>query len=204
MNKKYNVIYSDPPWSYYNDMTILPRDNKSGGGSMTHPQYPVMSSTDIAALPIKDLSDDNCILFIWTTDYHLEKCLEVIKAWGFEYKTVGFAWQKLNKSNKPVCFMGAYTMKSGIELCLLATKGKDAAKLVKSHKVRALIQSQREQHSKKPDEIRDRIVELCGDVPRIELFARQQTPGWDVFGNQVEGSIILQNSPKDVCEANRL
>lgn len=186
---KYSVILCDPPWSYYNDTTVLPDCTTVKG--MRRPPYPVISSDDIKKLPVANIADDNCILFIWTTDYHLEKCLEVIKAWSFTYKTVGFVWQKLNKINKPVCFMGAYTMKSGVELCLLATKGKDAAKLVKSHKVRALVQSQREQHSKKPDEIRDRIVELCGDVPRIELFARQQTFGWSVFGNQVEGSITL-------------
>ena len=191
MNKKYQIIYADPPWSYYNDMTVLPEENHSGLGLMRKVPYPVMSSSDIKLLPIKNLADDNCILFIWTTDYHLSRCCEVIKEWGFDYKTVGFAWQKLNKQGKPVCFMGAYTMKSGVELCLLAVKGKDATKLVKSRKVRALIQSQREIHSKKPDEARNRIVELCGDIPRVELFARQKTDGWDVFGNQVEDSINL-------------
>ena len=194
MDKKYQIIYADPPWSYYNDMTILPRENKSGGGSMTHPQYPVMSSADIKALPIKNIADDNCILFIWTTDYHLVKSIEVINSWGFQYKTVAFAWQKLDKKNNPVCFMGAYTMKSGVELCLLATKGKNAPKLVINKKVRALVQSQRAEHSKKPDEVRDRIVQLCGDIPRVELFARQRANGWDSFGNQVEGSIALDST----------
>lgn len=189
--KKYQIIYADPPWSYYNDMTVIPEENHSGLGLMKKVPYPVMSSSDIKALPIKNLADDNCILFIWTTDYHLARCCEVIKEWGFDYKTVGFVWQKLNKQNQPVCFMGTYTLKSGVELCLLATKGKNATKLVKNRKVRALLQSQREIHSKKPDEIRNRIVELCGDIPRIELFARQQTNGWDVFGNQVENSIKI-------------
>lgn len=183
-NKKYNIIYADPPWPYYNDMTILPRENKSGPGSMKHPQYPVMSSADIMALPVKDIAEDNSILFIWTTDYHLAKSIGVMNSWGFDYKTVGFAWQKLNKSGKPVCFMGAYTLKSGIELCLIGTKGKDAAKLVVNHKVRSLIQSPRQHHSKKPDEVRDRIVELCGDIPRIELFARERFSGWDAWGNE--------------------
>ena len=182
-NKRYSVIYADPPWSYYNDMTIEPRENKSSSGSMTHPNYPVMSSSDIMALPVGDLAANDCILFCWTTDYHLAKCIEVIKAWGFEYKTVGFAWSKRNKDNSPVCFMGAYTMKSGIELCLIGTRGKNACKMVVSHKVRSYIESPREQHSKKPDEVRDRIVTLVGDVPRIELFARQKTEGWDAWGN---------------------
>ena len=183
--KKYSVIYADPPWSYYNDMTVIPRENKSGAGSMTHPNYPVMSSKDIKELPVSSLADDDCILFCWTTDYHLAKCIEVITAWGFVYKTVGFAWSKRNKDGSPVCFMGAYTMKSGIELCLIGTKGKNAYKMVVNHKVRAYIESPREHHSKKPDEIRDRIVTLVGNVPRIELFARNKTEGWDVWGNEV-------------------
>lgn len=184
-NKKYQIIYADPPWSYYNDMTVIPEKNNSSLGFMSKIPYPVMSSEDIKKLPIKNIADDNCILFIWTTDYHLSRCCEVIKEWGFNYKTIGFVWQKLNKKNKPVCFMGTYTLKSGVELCLLATKGKNANKLVKNHKVRALLQRQREIHSKKPDEIRNRIVELVGDIPRIELFARQKTDGWEVWGNEV-------------------
>jgi len=183
--KKYNIIYADPPWSYYNDMTVLPIYNKSAKGSMTHPNYPVMSSKDIKEIPVNSITDKNCILFCWTTDYHLEKSLEVIKAWGFEYKTIGFVWSKRNKSNTPVCFMGAYTMKSGVEICLLATKGKDACKMVKKHNIRSYIEAKREQHSKKPDEIRNRIVELLGDIPRIELFARQRFDGWDCWGNEV-------------------
>lgn len=85
--------------------------------------------------------------------------------------------------------MGAYTMKSGCELCLLATKGKDAHKLVKKHNIRSLIQSLRQEHSKKPDEVKERIVGLCGDIPRIELFARQKTEGW---GNEVESDIEIK------------
>jgi len=189
--KKYNIIYADPPWSYYNDMTVDPAQNHSGKGLMKKVPYKVMSSSEIRALPVGDIADKDCILFIWTTDYHLTRCCEVIKAWGFEYKTVGFAWQKLNKQNNPVCFMGTYTLKSGVELCLLATKGKNANKLVKSRKVRALISSQRETHSKKPDEVRERIVELCGNIPRIELFARNKSEGWDVWGNEVASDIVL-------------
>lgn len=121
--KKYKIILADPPWSYYNDMTVLPEHNRSGLGLMKKIPYKVMSTKDIKSLPVANITDDNCILFIWTTDYHLSRCCEVIKEWGFDYKTVGFVWQKLNKQNNPVCFMGAYTMKSGVELCLLATKG---------------------------------------------------------------------------------
>ena len=191
--RKYQIIYADPAWSHYNDMTVTMQQNKAKDFISRNP-YPVMSSSDIKALPIKDIADENCILFIWTTDYHLSRCCEVIKAWGFEYKTVGFVWQKLNKQNKPVCFMGNYTLKSGVEICLLATKGKGAAKLVKKRNERSLVQSQREEHSKKPDEVRRRIVELCGDIPRIELFARENHEGWDAWGNEVKKSIILETS----------
>jgi len=187
--KKYQIIYADPPWSYYNDSTAKPDCTTVKG--MRRPPYPVMSSIEIKTLPVKEIADDNAILFIWTTDYHLVKCLEIITAWGFEYKTVGFAWAKKNKKGEQVCFMGAYTMKSGIELCLLATRGKDAHKFVKKHNVMSYIESQRIEHSKKPDEVRTQIVELLGDLPRIELFARQKTEGWDVWGNEVESDIDL-------------
>jgi|SRR3990167_4675479 len=187
--KKYQIIYADPPWSYYNDSTAQPDCTTVRG--MRRPPYKVMSSKEIMNLPIKDIFAQNSILFIWTTDYHLAKCLEVIKAWGFEYKTIGFSWAKKDKKGKLVCFMGAYTMKSGIELCLLATKGKDAHKLVKNHNVKSLLISERGKHSEKPNEIRDRIVRLVGNLSRIELFARQKTKGWDVWGNEVKSDIRL-------------
>ena len=186
-NQKYSIIYADPPWSYYNDMTVNLEKNKSGDGSMKQPPYPVMSSKDISEIGVNDITEENALLFIWTTDYHLEKCMGVIESWGFEYKTVGFVWQKLNKSGDPVCFMGAYTMKSGVENCLLATKGKDSHKLVQKHNVRSLIQSPRSHHSKKPDEVRDRIVDLVGgEVKKIELFARDRFDGWDSWGNELK------------------
>lgn len=189
--KKYNIIYADPPWSYYNDSTAQ-KDCTTVRG-MRRPPYSVMSTDEICKLKVNNLADEDCLLFIWTTDYHLEKCIKVINSWGFEYKTIAFAWQKLTKNNTPVTFMCAYTMKSGIELCLLATKGKEAHKLVKKHNVRALIQSQRQEHSKKPIEVKERIIELVGDLPRIELFAREKTHGFDVWGNEVACDINLNN-----------
>jgi N6-adenosine-specific RNA methylase IME4 len=188
-SKNYEIIYADPPWSYYNDTDADPDCTTIKG--VRRPPYSVMGSKSIMRLNVRELSADNCVLFIWTTDYHLGKCLKVIEAWGFVYKTVGFAWQKLNKKDKPICFTGAWTLKSGIELCLLATKGKDAHKFVKKHNVRALICSRREIHSKKPDEVRDRIEELIGERSRIELFARQKRKGWDVWGDEVESDTKL-------------
>jgi N6-adenosine-specific RNA methylase IME4 len=182
-HKKYDVIYADPPWSYYNDSDA--NVNCTTVKGMRRPPYSVMSSKSIKLLPVKNIAKENAILLIWTTDYHLEKCIEVINAWGFTYKTVGFCWSKRNKNNTPVTFMGAYTMKSGVELCLLATKGKNARKLLKKHNVRAYIESERQHHSKKPDEIRNRINELFGDVSKIELFARNKYENWDSWGNEI-------------------
>lgn len=179
--KRYEVVYADPPWSYYNDMTVNPDCTTKRG--MRRPPYPVMSIKDICALPIKDITTDNAILFIWTTDYHLRRCIsEVIPAWGFQYKTIGFVWAKKNNQGKQVSFMGAYTKKSGCELCLIATKGKDAHKLVVNHSINSFIEYPRQEHSKKPDCIRDAIVQLTGDRTRIELFARDKYPSWDVLG----------------------
>jgi len=187
--KKYQIIYADPPWSYYNDSnSYFDKTTKVG---FRKPPYPVMATKNIMALPVKEIADINCALFIWTTDYHLEKCMQVIKAWGFHYKTIGFAWLKKNKQGKPICFMGAYTMKSGIELCLLATKGNGIHKLLKNHSVRALVEMKRLKHSQKPAVVRDRIIKLLGRLPRIELFARKKPKGWDVWGDEVESDIEL-------------
>ena len=181
-------------------MTVTPEENKSGKGFMRKVPYPVMATDEIKRLPVGSLADDNCILFIWTTDYHLSRCCEVIKAWGFQYKTVGFVWQKLNKQGNPVCFMGAYTMKSGVELCLLATKGKDARKMVQKFGVRSRVETKRTKHSEKPDEVRQRIVEMLGDRKRIELFARHKHDGWDVWGNELENDVELV-TPNDQAHA---
>lgn len=181
--KKYNIIYADPPWSYKDKRDKHPR---MCGGATSH--YNTMSLEQIKALPIKDLAADNCMLFLWVTFPNLQEGLDVIKAWGFTYKTLGFSWIKTNKNNgKPFFGIGYYT-KSNCEVCLIGVKGKP---IKVSNSVSSVVISPRQEHSKKPDEIRDKIIELCGDVPRIELFARQKTEGWDVWGNEVESDINL-------------
>lgn len=197
MNKKYNIIYADPAWSHYNDMTVTVEQNKAKDFISRNP-YPVMSSADIKALPIKEIADEDCILFIWTTDYHLSRCCEVIKEWGFEYKTCGFVWVKRNKvfsdernnkRNGIDDFMGqGRWVRQNAELCLIATKGKP--KRI-SAKVRQIIYQSIQGHSQKPNEVRERIIELCGDKSRIELFARENHNGWDAWGNEVFKSINL-------------
>jgi len=195
--KKYNIIYADPPWHYSAGIRSS-RKTKEGKFTYYTPdttvgaKYSTMKPAQIKALPISNLAAQDCVLFLWTTDSHLPIALEVIKAWGFRYVTVGFIWNKKEKSGIQVCYYGKWTMK-GSEICLLATKGKPHSFIV-SHKIRQLVEAVRDRtkHSQKPDEVRRRIVELMGDLPRIELFARETTEGWDVWGNEVESDIELK------------
>ena len=174
-DKKYNIIYADPPWEfkYYSEKGAEKKSAQS--------HYSCMSLDDIKALPIKDIAEKNCVLLMWVTYPFLEKGFEVIKAWGFEYKTCGFTWVKKCKKSDGWFFGCGNWTRANAEICLLATKGKP--KRV-SASVRQVCDARIMEHSKKPPEIRDRIVQLCGDLPRIELFARQYAEGWDCWGNE--------------------
>jgi N6-adenosine-specific RNA methylase IME4 len=181
MMKKYNIILCDAPWSY--------TDKANAGKRGASHKYSVMSIDDIKALPVNDIAADDCILFMWATFPMIQEALDTIKSWKFKYKTAGFVWIKKNKkSNTNFMGMGNWT-RANSEVCLIAIKGKP--KRI-SASVRQVIESVIESHSKKPDIIRDKIVELMGDLPRIELFARQQTPGWDAVGNAISGMDIRQ------------
>lgn len=171
-NKKYNIIYADPPWSYQGKMM----------NSSVTDHYSVIDVNDICKLSVKDITADNCILFMWVTLPKLNEFMKVIDAWGFKYKSTAFVWCKKNKiSDSFFLGLGRWT-RANAEICVLATKGK-IKRLSKS--VRQLQIFPIEQHSKKPDQFRNLILELVGDLPRIELFARQKTPGWDVWGNEI-------------------
>ena len=176
-DKKFKIIYADPPWAYRDKRDKHPR--LSGGASV---HYNTMELPDIKNMPIHNIRDENCILFMWATFPNLPEALEVIKAWGFTYKTIGFVWIKLNKNDgKPFFGIGHYT-KSNSEVCLIGIKGRPE---IKSNFVSSVIMAPREGHSKKPDIVREKIVELMGDIPRIELFARQSVEGWDSWGNEI-------------------
>jgi len=175
-DKKYQIIYADPPWSY--DSRTISGTHK--GNPDDH--YDTMKLIDICKLPIKSITNNDCILFLWTTYPKLKEAFQVMEAWGFEYKSIGFQWIKQNKINNDFFLgLGRWT-RGNTEPCLIATKGKP--KKVSSS-VRQIILSHLEEHSKKPKEARDRIVDLMGDIPRIELFARQYADGWDCWGNEV-------------------
>lgn len=185
-DKKYSIIYADPPWWY--SQRANHKTTKFKGGARGH--YNVMRTQDIAALPISDLAADNCALFLWATMPNLPEQIEVMRAWGFRYATCGFTWMKTNPStsgrlflkHKDFFFGVGYYTKSNAELCLLGIKGK--MKPINNSVSSALV-APRGRHSAKPPEARDRIVQLFGDLPRIELFARETTSGWDAWGNEI-------------------
>ena len=174
-DKKYNVIYADPPWKY---------KTWTEGGGTAEKHYPTMKLDDIIKMKdtIEKISDNNCILFLWVTFPCLLEGLKVMKEWGFTYKTCGFNWVKRNKKSNTFFFGMGYWTRANSELCLIGTKGTIKRK---SNKVFQIVDTPKEEHSKKPDVVRDRIVELVGDIPRIELFARQTANNWDCWGNEI-------------------
>ena len=172
-DKKYKIIYADPPWRY--------QDRKPPQGAAEH-HYETMLLTDICGLPIQSISDEDCVLFMWATYPLLPEALKVITAWGFTYKSVGFTWVKQNKSGNGYFFGLGRWSRGNPEICLLAVKGKP--KRI-SASIANLTIAPLTAHSEKPAIIRNKIVDLIGDLPRIELFARKHTEGWDVWGNQI-------------------
>ena len=180
--KKYSIIYADPPWRY----EVY---SKKGLGRSAESHYPTMELEDIQALPVGELADTDCILFMWTTIPLLKDCFSVMKAWGFEYKTVGFVWIKQNRKSDSLFWGMGHWTRANAEFCMLATKGRPKRKSAGVHQV---IISHIEEHSKKPDIVRHRIIELVGDLPRVELFAREKADGWDAWGNEVDCDIEIE------------
>ena len=170
------MIYADPPWRY---------DNKGGQG-VAENHYPTMNISDICALPVADIAAKDSALFLWATFPMLPEALRVIEAWGFKFKTVAFVWLKQNRKAKTWFYGLGFWTRGNAEICLFATKGKPKRQ---DNSIHQFIISPIEAHSKKPDEARDKIVRLMGDIPRVELFARQTPPGWDVWGNEVDSTI---------------
>lgn len=171
-DKKYSVIYADPPWGY--------RNKASYGAASDH--YKTMTFNDIKSLPVADLAEKDCTLFLWATFPTLPDALEVMASWGFRYKTLGFLWVKLNRKSKSLFWgLGNWT-RSNPEVCLLGVRGRPERMCAGVHSV---VIAPVDRHSKKPDSVRERIGKLLGDVPRLELFARERAPGWDAWGDEV-------------------
>jgi N6-adenosine-specific RNA methylase IME4 len=179
--KHYRVIYADPPWTFATY-------SYKGKGRSPEAYYDCMSLAEINALPVADWAADDCVLLMWATDPLLPTAFEVMRAWGFTYKTVGFYWAKLNKSaatpyDDRSFFTGlGFWTRANPELCLLATRGHPRRRRAD---VKKLIVSPRREHSRKPDEAYERIEALC-QGPYLEMFARSARPGWDRWGEESE------------------
>lgn len=178
----YSVIYADPPWSF------KPRSNMGNRKSPSQ-HYDVLSLDDICALPVADLAAKDCHLFMWTTAPHFVESLKVIEAWGLTYSTFGFVWVKTTKkspsqifTNKSLHWGMGYTTRQNAEFCLYARRGKPKTL---ARDVHSVIISKLREHSRKPDEARERIERLCAG-PYLELFARSAPDNWDVWGNEID------------------
>ena len=195
---KYEVIYADPPWSY--------NDKMSGHSFSLDHEYETQSLDWIKSLPVKECVAKDCALFMWAVSPLLPEAIEVMSAWGFKYKTVAFVWNKKTSSGLDVANMGRWTM-GNVELVLLGTRGKPKRK---NRSVRQLVKAVRTNHSAKPAIVRDLIVELMGDVPRLELFARPDKrldlwqkntfDGWHLYGNEAEGNDLVALDHADSTE----
>jgi len=170
--KKYKIIYADPPWSYESGFLKRNWDKK----------YENMKTEDIYRLPIRDITDKDCVLFLWVTFPKLLEGIETIKSWGFKYRSCAFVWIKKNKKADSLFWGMGFWTRANSEICLLAVKGKPKSI---SNSVHQIVESKIREHSRKPNEVRERIVELMGDIPRIELFARERFEGWDVWGDEI-------------------
>lgn len=180
--KRYGVIYTDPPWTFSTY-------SRKGKGRSAEAYYDCMSLEEIKAVRVQEWAAKDSVLFLWTTDPLLEQALGVIRAWGFSYKTVGFHWAKLKRSEarhqytNQSFFSGlGFWTRANPELCLLATRGNPHRR---NANVQKLIISPRREHSRKPDEVYERIEALC-EGPYLELFARSTRDGWDSRGVEVD------------------
>lgn len=190
-DKKYSIIYADPPWPY----------NESGSKAKVKDcHYRMMQLNEICALPVRELQAEKCILFLWVTGPRLPMAFTVMDAWGFQYHSLGFDWLKISKAGTPIINPGYYTRQNN-EFCLIGVpvdKSRRLQPLV--HNVRVPIIEPRREHSRKPDTARDAIVQICGDLPRIELFARQNPSGWDAWGD--EASSMQEESYQNVYDSS--
>lgn len=180
--KKYNIIYADPPWRFQTY-------SEKGKGRSAERHYPTVTIEDICLFSVDEIAADDCVLFLWTTMPCLVEAFKVIHAWGFVYKTTAFVWVKKNRQSDSLFWGMGYWTRSNAEICLLATRGNPHRISANVHQI---VMTPIERHSKKPDEVRNRIVALMGNLPRIELFARELAQGWDAWGNEVESTVEIK------------
>jgi len=172
IDRKYSIIYADPPWSY--------SDKANAGNRGASHKYDTPDLAVLKDLPIASIAANDCLLAMWWVAPMPQEALDLVKAWGFTIKSMtGFSWHKQTSTGKCHFGMGHYT-RGNVENCLFAVRGKPQRV---NASVRQYVSAKIGRHSEKPAEVRDRLVELMGDVPRIELFARERVEDWDCWGN---------------------
>ena len=175
--KKYQIIYADPPWDYKGQKQHrgAGAGGKDSGGAETH--YPCMKLRQLKLMRVPEITEDDCLLFMWATSPHLDQAIELMQSWGFDYKTIGFVW------NKERVNPGFYTM-SQVEICIIGKKGKIPSPRG-ARNIRQYLKEMRGKHSAKPKEVRKRIEKMFPSQRKIELFARTTSRGWDSWGHDV-------------------
>lgn len=198
--KKFDIIYADPPWDYNGKMQF----DKSGRAenfdmskkifiSSANFKYPTLQTKEMMKIPIYEIAKDDCLLFMWATSPHLEQAIELGKAWDFEYRTVAFIWDKMNHNP------GQYTL-SNCELCLIFKRGRIPSPRG-ARNIQQLVRSPRGKHSEKPKEVLERIEKMFPTQDRIELFARKKPKDWSVWGLDVREEYEEQTKEKEVLNA---
>lgn len=181
--KKYQIIYADPPWSYrQKQINFQSYDKGKKYENDVTEHYFTMTNEDIKKLQIGNIADNDCLLFLWVTSPNLDIGIETGKAWGFDFKTVAFVWDK-QRTN-----YGFYTL-SQCELCLVFKKGRIPKKAISN--IKQFLSEKVTKHSKKPLEIQNRITKMFPTQSKIELFSRQKVNGWDSWGNECKNDIEL-------------
>lgn len=175
------VILADPPWHFATWSAKGRGRSPDGQGRDGGPRfYNTMTLEEIKGLDVARIAARDSVLFLWTTDPMLPVALDVGRAWGFTYQTVGFVWAKQTSTGRTWALGMGHWTRANPELCLLFTRGKPRRL---SRAVRKLIIAPRREHSRKPDETHQRIEQLVAG-PYVELFARASRPGWTTWGNQ--------------------
>lgn len=177
--KKYRTIYADPPWQFANRTGKMAPEHKRLN------RYSTMKLVDIKQLPVSKAADEKCHLYLWVPNALLPEGLEVMKAWGFEYKT-NLVWEKVRKDGCPDGRGVGFYFRNTTELLLFGIKGGNNRTEQAGRSQVNLIRTIKREHSRKPDEFVS-LIENCSVGPYLELFARGDRDGWDMWGNQASG-----------------
>lgn len=201
-NKKYDIIYADPPWDYGGKMQFDKSSKKDINIdfkknvfiSSASFKYPTVKLAELKKIDLSKISAPDCLLFMWTTGPQLANAIELGESWGFEFKTIAFIWDKM--AHNP----GQYTL-SQTEQCLVFKKGRiPNPRGIRNAK--QFFQSPRSKHSEKPEYVIDNITKMFPQQKKIELFARRTYPGWDAWGLEApqSESLFVSNTDTPACK----